>query len=241
LFKIKIKLYLPKKSNFMEKVKIAVIIPDRGDRPEFLEHLKFMLESQTVKPDFVLVADWKATSDECDITERYREAYKIISEIECFDLIMFMENDDFYHVKYIETMLNEWLNNGRPDIIGTAYTIYYHIGLLKYFTMEHYERASMMNTCIKPNLKINWTADNDPYTDMCLWKQLKGHVFKPEFTISVGIKHNVGLSGGHFHGDKLHRYVNDDREMYFLKGLTNCQKSIEFYKNQHEKLHSSFK
>lgn len=225
----------------MQKVKIAVIIPDRGDRPEFVEHLKFMLQQQTVKPDAILLANWKAKSDECDITYRYKRAYEFASKHESIDLIMFMENDDFYHVKYIETMVNEWLNSGRPDIIGTAYTIYYHIGLLKYFTMEHYSRASMMNTCIKPNLKINWCADNDPYTDMCLWKQLNGHVFKPDFTISIGIKHNVGLSGGHFHGDKLHRYVNDDSNMYFLKGLTNCEKSIEFYKNQHEKLQSYFK
>jgi hypothetical protein len=221
-------------------VKIAVIIPDRKDRPDFINHFHYMISKQTLQPNKVYVADWDAMTDKCDITQRYRLSYHMFDGMG-FDCILFMENDDFYHETYIETMVNKWIEYGKPELFGTGYTYYYHIGIKKYMKLEHFKRASMMNTLIVPDLKINWTSDHDPYTDLCLWKQLKGVIFVPEKIISIGIKHNVGLSGGHYHGDKLHRYVHEDSNFDFLEKHTQCKTSINFYKLQHEKISNSFR
>jgi hypothetical protein len=217
-------------------MKVAVIIPDRGDRPEFLEHLFKMLENQTMKPVQTVLANWIATSDKCDITERYRIAYNGIVGCDC---ILFMENDDYYAPNYIETMVKEWLKHDKPDLFGTAYTYYYHIGILKYIKFDHPRRASMMNTLIKPGLKIEWCEDFYPYTDAWLWKKIENRkTFVPNQIISLGIKHGIGMSGGEYHKTKLERYNNDDTFTEFLSSNVDNE-SLTFYLDTHEKILST--
>jgi len=213
-------------------MKIAVVTPDRNDRPWFLHEMYRMMESQTKKPDLWRLVNYPSKSDECDITERYRYAYELLSDE--YDVILFMENDDYYHPTYIETMLSEWERHGKPDIFGTNYTIYYHIKLKKWFTFNHTRRSSMMSTLIKTKLDIQWPVDSEPYTDAHLWKQLKGVTFKPERHICLGIKHGSTVSGGSFHNDRLHRYENDDFDGSLLKSITGD--SYNFYKELCENL-----
>ena len=101
-------------------VRIGVIIPTRGDRLMLLENSLRLLGKQTVKPDRVLVIDEEPKSDECDITYRYRTGYEKMTDV---DVIFFWEDDDWYIDDYIETMLKEWEKAGRPDLMGTRYTI----------------------------------------------------------------------------------------------------------------------
>jgi hypothetical protein len=220
-------------------LRIGIIIPDRGDRPEFLANCKRMIQNQTISGVFVMIVDYPPINSECDITPRYRKGYEFLSKHN-FDVILLMENDDYYSPKYIETMISEWEAHGKPDIFGTNYTIYYHIGICKFKKLTHYRRASAMNTLLKPNLPIQWPVDNDPYTDIHLWKQLKGVTFEPKEIISIGIKHNVGKTGGQYHNTKMDRYEFEDSEMGFLK-LSMDPESFTFYKSQHEKIQSSFK
>jgi len=126
------------------------------------------------------------------------------------DLVAFIENDDWYSPDYLETMWLEWHRAKCPDIFGTSYTIYYHIGIRKWFTMHHVHRSSAMSTVIRPHLPLSWPADNDPYTDLHLWRNVKGCTFTPSKHICLGIKHGVGLCGGVNHIDAMHRYVNED-------------------------------
>lgn len=180
-----------------------------------------MLNSQTVKPDEIVWANWKPESNECDITKRYRIAYHLFDGME-YDCILFMENDDYYAPNYIETMIKEWVNNGKPDLFGIGYTYYYHLGIKKYSKFEHNRRASMMNTLIKPDLQFAWCKDSDPYTGVHLWDHIKNTIpnwktFCPEILISIGIKHGIGMSGGQFHRIKLDRYQESDENFEFLK------------------------
>lgn len=213
-------------------MKIAVVTPDRSDRPLFLHEMYRMMESQTRKPDLWRLVNYPSKSDECDITERYRYAYELLSDE--YDVILFMENDDYYHSTYIETMLSEWERQGKPDIFGTNYTIYYHIKLKKWFKFNHTRRSSMMSTLIKTKLNIQWPVGSEPYTDSHLWKQLNGVTFKPERHICLGIKHGTTVSGGSFHNDRLHRYENDDSDGVLLKSITGD--SYNFYKELCENL-----
>ena len=216
-------------------MKTALLIPHRNDRPAFLDHLKYMISQQTIQPDIVLFVDYEPESPEKDITQRYRRGYDQL-RYQNIDAILFMEVDDYYHPTYIETMVTEWQKHGSPDLFGTSYTYYYHIGIRKCFRMSHAQRSSAMSTLIRPDLSIKWCPDSEPYTDSHLWmvSGLKGVVFTPKQHICVGIKHDSGvLTGGNMHIDRLHRYdVHgfSDPECEWLGNIVD-KKSLDFYKN----------
>lgn len=216
----------------MHTTKIGIIIPDRSDRPKFLENCIRMMSNQTIKPDIIELVDDKPLSDKPDITWRYRIGYDRLRN-KNLDCILLIENDDFYAPDYIEIIVNEWIKRGKPEIIGTNYTIYYHLGLKKHFTMNHQRRASAMNTLIKPDLTFPWCVDYEPYTDLHLWKALKGSTYGPEKIISIGMKHGVGLCGGRNHDNHLHRYINDDSKMLFLRQHMDNE-SFKFYSNYND-------
>lgn len=199
-------------------MKIGVIIPDRNDRPKFTENCFRMMEKQTVKIDIIEHVNYIPKNDDCDITPRYRYGYDALRN-KGLDIIALIENDDWYSPDYLEIMINKWVELGKPDIIGTNSTIYYHLGLHKYFTMYHDLRASAMNTLLKPDLDFPWCIDIEPYTDMHLWKTLQGYAIKPHKLISIGMKHGIGKCGGRSHVDGLRRFVNE--------GLSLLQENLD--------------
>lgn len=237
-------------------VKIAVLIPDRGDRPQFLKNCMRMLAAQTVLPAHVEVVNFPAviprSSEEtciaseiqgvstplrsaqhdnriCDITKRYRTGYDRLRN-KGFDVIALIENDDWYSPQYLETMAEMWLRFKEPQLMGTGYTIYYHLKLRAWFPINHPRRASAMNTLIKPDLFIDWPPDHEPFTDAHIWKQLPGCLFTPEKHIALGMKHGEGLCGGLTHNNRSARFVNKDPDFEWLKGVVDAE-SFEFYKN----------
>jgi glycosyltransferase involved in cell wall biosynthesis len=209
---------------------VGIIIPDRRDRPQFLENCLRMMDRQTLKPDRICVMEYAPESDKCDITQRYRRGYHHLCGKD-LDIIAFIENDDYYSPEYLEYMVNKWQEYGKPDIFGTNYTIYYHLKLGAHFTMYHQDRASAMNTLIKPDLDINWPVDHEPFTDMHLWANIKGITFMPEKVIAIGMKHGIGLCGGKSHVDKLYRYTNNDDG--FLQRTVD-EDSYKFYSQFYE-------
>ena len=214
-------------------MRIGIIIPDRNDRPLFLKNCMRLIKSQTLQPEIIELVNYEPESESVDITQRYRRGYDNLRN-KGLDVIALMENDEWYSHDYLKTMVNEWVNNGKPDIFGTNYTIYYHIKLFAYFTMHHLTRSSAMSTLIKPDLNFKWCVDDQPYTDLHLWSVLKGVTFKPNKTICLGIKHGVGKCGGMAHVDKLHRYQNElsvnDSNKTFLRDIMDSE-SFEFYSN----------
>jgi glycosyltransferase involved in cell wall biosynthesis len=214
-------------------MKIGVLIPDRNDRPELLANCLRMLKAQTLQPDVIeLVNDPSPFKpDEKDITWRYRTGYDRMRK-RGFDLIALIENDDYYSPNYLETMVAAWNDAGKPNIIGTDYTIYYHLKHKAYFTMHHTTRSSAMSTLIIPDMDFPWCDDKEPYTDMHLWKHIKGVVIRPGKHICLGIKHGTGFCGGHMHVDRIHRYINgiQDDDQIFLKSVLDSE-SYKFYSN----------
>jgi glycosyltransferase involved in cell wall biosynthesis len=210
-------------------MKIAVLIPTRGNRPELLENCLRMVRSQTVTPDHIELVIDTPISSKRDITWRYRIGYDRLRD-KGFDVIFLMEDDDWYAPDYIETMLKEWEVAGRPDIFGTRYTIYYHLKLYKWMIMHHNTRSSAMSTLIKPDLNFSWCPDDEPYTDAHLWRTLRGTVFRPSKHICLGIKHGTTMTGGASHVDRLDRYVNDDSNKTFLSNTMDVT-SFNFYTN----------
>jgi len=221
--------------NFFEeqKIKVGVVIPTRGDRPEFLKNSLRLLSNQTLLPNEIIQIDFEPTSDACDITFRYRMGYEYFRKKDC-DVIALWEDDDWYAPDYLETMVSEWIKAGKPDLFGTTYTIYYNLRVFGYFPMYHHQRSSAMSTLIKSNLVFDWCADSEPYTDVWLYQHLNYKLFTPEKHICLGIKHGIGKTGGKSHVDRLDRYKTNtgklDVDKSFLKSIVD-KESFEFYCN----------
>ena len=86
---------------------IGVIIPDRGDRPKFLENCLRMLKAQTMQPTIIEIVNDAPFSDEKDITLRYRLGYERLRNKE-IEVIALIENDDWYAPDYLEIMYNKF-------------------------------------------------------------------------------------------------------------------------------------
>lgn len=213
-------------------MKIGIIIPDRGDRPELLQNCFRMMRKQTIfdQVDWMLPVSFKPVSDAVDITPRYRVGYYTLESFGV-DVIFFIENDDWYAPEYLEVMCRAWEEQGRPNLFGINYAIHYHLGLLRYFTFDGQQMANAFNTMIKPGIRIPnmWPADDDPFTDQWLWSIIPGRkVFTPPRVISVGIKHGTTMSGGYGHVNKLHRFIHEDNG-FLAKTLD--PESLHFYED----------
>lgn len=208
----------------MDKIKVAVIVPDRNDRPEFLQNCIRMIKAQTRQPDILEIINYKPLTDAVDITQRYRTGYQMVSN-QGADVVLFMENDDYYHPEYIEYMVRQWHLYGQPELLGHQYTIYYHLGLRKMCVFHHIHRSSAMNTLIKAGLSFDWGQDHNPYTDSHIWLNVsKLHKWKkvttvPPQLLCIGIKHGVGKTGGEFHSTGLERFTrtNDIKPDHLIK------------------------
>lgn len=210
--------------------KIGVLIPTRGNRPVFMEQCLKSIYSQFKKPDHVLAVDYLPIGKSVDITQRYRfGCEKLFNEFGC-DLVFFFEDDDYYSPDYIQRLYSEWVSGGRNSVYGVGYSIYYHLLTGKWFKINHPTRASMMATMVTRDvLNIKWPADDYPYTDIEIWKQLKGSTCMPWPPICIGIKHGIGLVGGGCHDASSGHYVNTDTETKFLEEFTGL--SYPFYRD----------
>lgn len=210
------------------KIRLGVIMPHRRDRPDFLCQFHKYLSRQTFQPEIVEIVDYPPKGEDKDITERYRYGYDKLRG-KGLDVIAMLEIDDFYSPRYLEVMINGWLEHGKPDIFGLNYTIYYHLKLKKSFTFEHKFRSSMMSTLIKPDLAFGWPPDNYPYTDAYLWMNIKNRVtFRPKEIICIGIKHGMGLTGGGWHSLDNPKEVKKYKENFDLKKFVG-EEDFEFY------------
>lgn len=198
-------------------MKIGVLIPTRGDRPLFIKQCLKLMQAQTMQPDEILVVDDPPKSKANDIAERYEIGYNILSAKGC-TVIFCIEDDDWYGKDYIGTMISAYHREGQPDIFGISTTIYYSIIKKAWIKLIHPGRASMMSTVIKGGLDINFKHDPRIFTDLHLWKILKGKtvdVFKP---ICIGIKHGIGKCAGAGHRDTF-KYPNQDPDGKYLQSI----------------------
>lgn len=210
-------------------MKVGVLIPTRGNRPQFLQQALKMLERQLLTVDFVEVVDDKPISNEKDITWRYRIGCERLVK-KGADIIFFWEDDDYYSNNYLLKMWDGWNENGRPKLFGLNSTIYYHLKLKKWRRFEHPGRASAFCTMVtKDIVDFKWPNDSEPYMDLFLWKGLTGKAVDLG-TIAVGIKHNVGLCGGNGHSSTGMYKLPDTSRMSWLSSIVDPE-GMEFYRS----------
>lgn len=208
-------------------MKTGVLIPTRGDRPQFLKHAFYLLERQLLSIDFVEVVDDKPRSQDKDITWRYRVGCERLVK-KGADIIFFWEDDDYYSPSYLLKMYDAW-EEEKPAILGVSYSIYYHLKLQKWVKIDHPGRASAMSTMVtKDIINVRWPRDSEPYTDLYLWKTLKGKTVSFPGVEAIGIKHGLGLCGGGGH-TKSNWYSNYDEGFKWLGNQVDAY-SLEFYR-----------
>jgi hypothetical protein len=211
-------------------MKLGVLIPTRGDRGKFLNHSKFLLSQQTIKPDEINIVDFKPVDGNRDITKRYRIGCEDLFNNKKCDLVVFWEDDDWYSPKYLETIKNNWISSGKPQIIGIGKTIYYHILTKKYLIVNHPHKSSACCTAVTKDIfNIKFPPDNYPYLDKEIWGQVKSKtVINVNEFYHVGIKHGIGLVGGGGHPVDWPKYENEDTNSSFLHSIID-KESIKFY------------
>jgi len=101
-------------------LKLGIIVPDRGDRPRFLENCIRMINAQDKDSNFNIDMElhlvlYPPKDNDVDITPRYRAGYDYFRG-KGVDVIAFMESDDWYSPIYLQTMLAQWDKLGRPDL-----------------------------------------------------------------------------------------------------------------------------
>jgi hypothetical protein len=208
---------------------IGVITPHQDFRRKmFLDRLRFYIERQTLKPDHWIIVDHKEDVLAKDLTKRIRIGCEKAIELGC-DVVLIMEDDDWYDEEYIQTMVSAWESMGKPEIFGFEETQYYHIKQGLHVELHHPNRASLMNTLLTADgiKKIVFPEDSFVFLDIELWKQLNGKTMTC-WIGCVGIKHGIGSTGGKGHLETFKGYQSDPD---FKKLREMIGPDAEFYIN----------
>ncbi len=214
-------------------IKFCAITPDRGDRPQFLEHCKYQMDRQTVKPDVHIITGPEAIEPGpfADIIPRIKAGIETVKYLG-FNYVFIIENDDYYPDNYFEQMLFGF-EKGYP-FVGISKTIYYSIFLKRYSVLHHTGHSSLMCTGIDLNFfdYFPWPADTEKFLDKKIWAwAIENHIIKfiDPGNMPIGIKHGIGFCGGTGHNDNF-PYQDFDSDMSWLK-TTIRSESFAFYKS----------
>ena len=69
-------------------MKFALIIPTRGDRPQFIKQCKFLISRQTLQPNEVIWMNYPPEDKRKDITQRYRRGVEQATK-KGYDFVVF--------------------------------------------------------------------------------------------------------------------------------------------------------
>ena len=181
----------------------CIITPTRGDRPQWLERCKRMVDYQTLHLDHI-ICDYYPHSKVNDIAERYHWLFNKAFIENNYDYAIVFEDDDYYPADYCKTLVNEWNRLGNPALLGQDETIYIHINSLGIKGMKHEGRSSMMSMLLTKEV-LNIHLSCSPFIDLEISKA-KGFTTIPAIG-AIGIKHGDGVTVGaghkaHFNWDK---------------------------------------
>lgn len=213
---------------------IVCLVPTRGDRKRMLGRCIEMMERQTLLPrEVFLMNDPPLDAEKKDITWRYRTGLERISERHPdLDLVLFIEDDDWYSSSYIEVFHRAWSDAGRPDIFGISETRYYHVGLRKHYHEVHPGRASAFSTgmTLEGARRMRWPSDEHSFVDLEMWRQLNGPTFTIDPPLCIGMKgHGEGrFFGGIGHNDEWKGYMHNDEDLSWIRSILD-QDSFDFY------------
>jgi len=215
--------------------KFCAIIPDRGDRLEFLAHCIMQMKRQTLHPDKIYIvgpAKIKPT-DNFDLIKRVWAGI-IKAKRDGIDICYIIENDDYYPDNYFGKMFIY-----HYDFIGIPKSIYYNIRVGKIASMEHERNSSLFCTGFRISALKGFTFPPDDYLslDLKLWefarersiKLRDSFIYRHPAVMPVGIKHGIGLCAGTGHDENFPFYQPDPGYAWLKQNVR--AESFDFYSN----------
>lgn len=209
--------------------KFCAITPTRGDRPDFLDHLKWQVSRMTLKPDDWFIVDYPPVSDDFDLCERVHYGCMLAKE-KGYDLVFILEDDDAYPDDYFERF-----GDMKADFFGEANTVYYNIRQRGYRMFNHPGRSSLFTTGFRLSKLEGFQFGGDIFLDIRLWRWAKEKGLDCRFSDdlgALGIKHNTGLCAGKGHIQKV---AHHDPKFSWLKNYVD-ETSFDFYVNMSYKI-----
>lgn len=211
-------------------MKVGVITPTVSkERKPFLDFLKMRMEKQTLQPHHWDIIDYPNETGKIDLTKRYKQGIAKAFDNDC-DLVLLMEDDDYYPLDYIEEMKKAWIRVGKPTLIGVEPSIYYHLGCGG--IRDHgmlLQHCSAFCSAVAPGVETNVCKDMDPFFDFALWRA-NGGVKITLMNPPLGIKHGIGVCGGAFHNRSAKFKKFDDCDQTWLRMRVD-KEAFEFYKS----------
>jgi hypothetical protein len=199
----------------------------RGDRPQLLEHCKWQVSRFAAKPDEHLIVDYAPKDGRPDLTERVKFGYGYAKE-NGFEWVHILEDDDFYKEDFL---LRQWHHFDKSDFIGSEFTYYYNLRNRTWERTHHPNHSSLFCTAFRVEAMkdFKWNAANKVFLDLDLWQFARKKGFRRTFIElpAIGIKHEIGMTGGKGHKAT---FPNRDPDLQWLKSKVD-QKSFEFYSN----------
>ena len=188
------------------------ILTPTGLRPKAIENLNYYLDRQTDqdfkwlvlddcnptgnKPsrcDGFIVPEWvydgENTQSKCLL--------RLLNEVKGGDLVLFCEDDDWYHKDYVKTMREAFKHD---DLIGIKNPLYYNIKNNTSKQFLNTTHASLCSTGItgdKIELFRDICQNNITLLDSILWRS-KGYLINSLHCIGIkGMKGRGGIGIGH--------------------------------------------
>ena len=169
-----------------------------GDRPLCLTFLTRWMDRQIVKPDQWLIIDdgvfgFKPDT-KCDYVRRIKDinedSHTLLLNLEKAlgyiegDIILFMEDDEYYAPKYIQTMVDKI--NGH-EMVGICKSKYYNLPARRYHIHPNLTHASLAQTGMLKELlpTMKSLLNGDPYLDIRLWDSIRTKNDNPGINLRV--------------------------------------------------------
>ena len=234
-----------------QEIKIGpyTIITPTGDRSELMKLCRKYVLHQTLLPSqWIIIDDGKIPMDRTIYqgAEYIRRQPKVTDPDHtlCINMlaalphvtqpyVLIFEDDDWYHPKYAEYLLEHCDD---ADLFGINYTYYYHYGIRKYARFSHPGRSSWCTTGFSkkviPNIMQACHAERRYFLDLRVWNlNLNKKDSKPDKVLHVGLKGlkgRIGQSSGHnvnasYYILDNHNWLEDilGKDIKLYRGLVN--------------------
>jgi len=184
----------------VSSARVHVVTPTRGDRPPILASLNQLYAAWQ---DYPVEAHWRIAypprSEEPDLVPRVREGLTRAFQAGA-DLVLVMEDDDYYSPSYVRLLVEEWERAGRPSGLVSMDAARYHLVTRNWGHIREDKRRPALFVSGFSALPSAWPEDADLFLDAHLSRIVPDlHQFVLPAWEAIGIKHGVGLCGGNQH------------------------------------------
>ena len=192
-------------------MRITCITPTCEGREPFLKLCRKYVERFTLQPEEHLVQTGPFLENLDKLLSRVRT-----------ELVAFIEDDDWYHPRYLADMVSR-LEYSKRAMIGYDPTLYYHVVRRGYMTLPHRGRASLYATVgIASVIESAYARLREKggriSVDQSLWQMLAQTSVTTVGQLAVGMKHGLTRTEGNGHYAPQEAWTKD-HDMEYLKKI----------------------